>query len=115
MHLQEIQIFNRAPFENIKLTLDESNVIVLSGVNGAGKTTILSYIVDAFFELAKQAFPLQFESVENKFYRISSDVSVLDKSKHSFVYIRFMEEGNYLDYIDICGLNNENEYKACYK
>ena len=110
MHLQEIQIFNRAPFENIKLTLDESNVIVLSGVNGAGKTTILSYIVDAFFELAKQAFPLQFESVENKFYRISSDVSVLDKSKHSFVYIRFMEEGNYLDYIDICGLNNENEY-----
>ena len=109
MYLKEIQIFNRAPFENLKLTFN-NNVIVLSGVNGAGKTTILSYVVDAFFEFAKKGFAFQFEGIENKFYRVSSDVNILDDSKHSFVYLRFVSNNEQIDYIDIRGLSDETNY-----
>ena len=109
MRLQEMQIFNRAPFENLKLNFD-SNITVLSGINGAGKTTIMSYVVDAFFEFAKKGFAFQFEGIENKFYRVSSGITVLDKSKHSFVYLRFVDNNENIDYIDIRDLSNESNY-----
>ncbi len=109
MQLKEIQIFNRAPFENLKLNLDNS-INVLSGVNGSGKTTILSYVVDAFFELAKKGFTFEFEGIENKYYRVSSGVTVLDDSKHSFVYLRFVDGNENFDYIDIRGLSNQSSY-----
>lgn len=109
MKLQEIQIFNRAPFRNFKLNFDK-NIIVLSGINGVGKTTILSYVVDAFFEFAKKGFSLQFEGIERKYYRVSSADSVLDNSKHSFVYLRFIDGNDRIDYIDIRGLMDESSY-----
>ncbi len=109
MRLQEMQIFNRAPFENLKLNFD-SNITVLSGINGAGKTTIMSYVVDAFFEFAKKGFAFQFEGIENKFYRVSSGITVLDKSKHSFVYLRFVDDNENIDYIDIRDLSDESNY-----
>ncbi len=60
MRLKELQIYNRAPFENLKLSMDDSKIFILSGINGAGKTTILSYIVDAFYEFAKKGFANSF-------------------------------------------------------
>lgn len=110
MKLVELQIYNRAPFDNLNLKFANSNLAVLSGINGAGKTTIISYLVDSFYELAKKGFASEFESVQNKYYRISSTVSVLDNSKLSFVYFRFQhDEGNF-DYIDIRNLGAEEEF-----
>lgn len=44
---------NRSPFkDNLEISFKEG-VNVLCGINGRGKTTILSYIVDAFYEMAK--------------------------------------------------------------
>lgn len=41
---------NRSPFkDNLEISFKEG-VNVLCGINGRGKTTILSYIVDAFYE-----------------------------------------------------------------
>lgn len=40
---------NRSPFkDNLEISFKEG-VNVLCGINGRGKTTILSYIVDAFY------------------------------------------------------------------
>lgn len=72
MRLQKAIFFNRAPFNKLELNFDDSNIFVLSGINGKGKTTVLSYIVDSFYELAKQAFQNEFENIANKFYRVSS-------------------------------------------
>ena len=112
MRIKEMQIYNRAPFDNLVLHFDGSNVCVLSGVNGAGKTTILSYIVDSFYELAKKGFSNEFDGINNKFYRISSGLSVMDKGKISFVYLRYESDGEIIDYVDIRNVTSKEEYDS---
>ena len=110
MRLKEIQIYNRAPFDNLLLRFDSSNIAVFSGINGAGKTTIISHVVDAFYEFAKIGFRIEFKDVSDKFYMISSGLTMLDKQKPSFVYIRFENNGDVIDYIDIRHLTSEEDY-----
>ena len=113
MRLKKLIMINRAPFDNLALNFDDENIAVLSGVNGAGKTTILSYIVDSFYELAKKAFLNEFEGKSNKFYRVSSGMYSLDMSKASIVYLRFSKDDNSnIDYIDIRGECPEQEYRT---
>lgn len=110
MKIKEIQLYNRAPFDDLVLHFDSSNVSVISGINGAGKTTIISYVVDAFYEFAKTGFQNEFKDVSDKFYRISSGLTILDKQKPSFVYIRFENNGDIIDYIDIRNLTADEDY-----
>ena len=56
LYLEKAIFVNRAPFENIELNFKEKGINVLAAINGRGKTTILSHITDAFYELAKDAF-----------------------------------------------------------
>lgn len=51
--LEKAIFINRAPFEHLELYFRDKGVNVLSAINGKGKTTILSHIADAFYELAK--------------------------------------------------------------
>ena len=74
MKLSSIELINRAPFDRLFIDFDDEDIAVLSGINGAGKTTILSYIVDSFFELARTAYENEFEGKSNKFYRVSSGI-----------------------------------------
>ena len=112
MRLETIILINRAPFERIQLKLENENVFILSGINGTGKTTILSYIVDAFYELARNSFQNEFENKQNKYYRVSSGLYSLDNTKASIVYMRFkMDEGTNWDYIDIHGNCDQEEYE----
>ena len=94
---------NRAPFEHLVLDFKEKGINVLSAINGKGKTTVLSHIVDAFYEMAKQCYTGSFEGKENKFYRFSSSIFHLDNSKFSIVYFRFKIDGDIIDYIDCRG------------
>ena len=111
MRLESIIMINRAPFDKLRLDLTDENIVVLSGINGVGKTTILSYIVDAFYELAKKAYHNEFENIANKYYRISASVYSLDKSKESIVYLRFVDSNKmYIDYIDIRGNCGQDAY-----
>lgn len=111
MRLQTMILINRAPFEKLHLNFSTDNVTVLAGVNGAGKTTVLSYVVDAFFELAKNAFSNEFEDKANKYYRIASGLYTLDSKKPSIVYLRFTnEDGNNIDYVDIAGKCTNGTY-----
>lgn len=112
MRLQKAIFFNRAPFNKLELNFDDSNIFVLSGINGKGKTTVLSYIVDSFYELAKQAFQNEFENIANKFYRVSSFLSTLDSTKPSIVYLRYTDKGHILDYIDLRGDCSKEVYNA---
>lgn len=94
---------NRAPFVHMVLDFKEKGINVLSAINGKGKTTVLSHIVDAFYEMAKQCYTGSFEGKENKFYRFSSSIFHLDNSKYSIVYFRFKIDGEFIDYIDCRG------------
>lgn len=113
MRLKRALFINRAPFDRLELDFDDSNVFLLSGINGKGKTTILSYIVDAFYELAKKGYHNEFENYPNKYYRISSGLYSLNRQGFSIVYLRFAtKDGKESDYIDIRGKVSEEEYLA---
>lgn len=100
--LDRIIIKNRSPFQNdLDLSFKENGIIVLTSVNGKGKTTLLSYIMDAWVELTKNIYSDTYKDKENFYYRISSSLFDMDSSKPSMVYIRFKNGDKYIDYIDI--------------
>ncbi|MBI5213465.1 MAG: AAA family ATPase, partial [Nitrospirae bacterium] len=83
---------------------------VFSSVNGKGKTTILSHIVDAFYEMARPNFPNEFEGKENKYYRVSSGIHNIDQINASFVYLRFKAQDGCIDYLDIRNNCTQEQY-----
>lgn len=111
-HLEKAIFINRAPFVHLELSFRECGINVLSAINGNGKTTILSHITDAFYELAKIAFHNEFEGRENKYYRVSSPLFNIDRSKSSYVYLRFKLNDEVVDYIDIRGKCTEEQYDS---
>lgn len=108
--VERIIIKNRAPFENLDLTFKENETVVLTAVNGRGKTTILSYIVDAWHEMARPYFKNEFEGKENKYYRVSSPIFNMNQNTPSFVYIRFKTQEKQIDYVDIRNNCNQQQY-----
>lgn len=50
MKIEKAIFVNRAPFEKVEFDFLESGVNVLSGINGRGKTTVISHIVDFFMK-----------------------------------------------------------------
>ena len=110
MYLEKIIFDNRAPFEHFEINFKNSGVNVLTAINGKGKTTILSHIVDAFYELARTAYPQEFEGKENKLYRVSSPLYSMTQEKASIVYFRFKDRESAYDYIDIRGNCNRYQY-----
>lgn len=111
-YIDKAIFINRAPFEHLELDFKEKGINVLTAINGKGKTTILSHIVDAFYELARPNFENEFEGRSNKYYRISSPVFNIIPSNPSFVYLIFNNNGERWDYIDIRNDCSENDYEA---
>lgn len=113
IYLSNATFYNRAPFEKLEMHFEENEIAVLTAVNGRGKTTILSHIVDAFHEMARPFFPVDYEGKENKLYRISSGIESLDPTRPSLAYLRFKTiSGEIIDYVNIRGSLTEDEYNA---
>lgn len=110
MILERCLFINRAPFKNNLEIVFKEGVNVMCGINGRGKTTILSYIVDAIYEMARPNYQGSFEGKENKFYRLSSSSYSIDSSKPSLVYIQFNIGSKRIDYIDVRGKLSKAEY-----
>lgn len=108
--IEKAILINRAPFNNVYLQFSENEISVLSAINGKGKTTIISHIVDAFYELVKPHFSRSFEGIESKYYRVSSNDYSLDTSVPSLSYIRFKTSEGSHDFLDIRGGCTEEEY-----
>lgn len=112
MYLEKIIFDNRAPFEHLEIDFKNSGVNVITAINGKGKTTILSHIADAFYELARPAYPQEFEGKENKLYRVSSPLYNITSSKPSIVYFRFKDGEDKYDYIDVRDKCTKEQYDA---
>ena len=111
-YIDKAVFINRAPFEHLELDFKEKGINVLSAINGRGKTTILSHIVDAFYELAKKHYANEFEGKKNKYYRISSSLFNLEQNKSSYVYLRFINDGTNIDYIDVRNKCSQADYDS---
>lgn len=101
--LEKIILVNRAPFDKpLELSFEKNEIVVLSAINGMGKTTILSYIVDAFHEIARSHFPQEYKGIEKEYYRISTKIFNMKEKEPSFVYLRFVtNDGSKIDYVDV--------------
>lgn len=100
-YIEKMIFHNRAPFKHLELNFKDKDIILLNAVNGGGKTTVLSHIVDAFYELARKYYQEEFEGRQFKFYRVSSTIYNLNPEEASFVYIRFNLNGEQIDYVDV--------------
>lgn len=110
IYLEKALFVNRAPFDKLELDFNENEIAVLTAVNGRGKSTILSHLVDAFYEIARPYFQSEFEGKEDKLYRISSGAYNLVLHQPSFVYFRFRTLEGFFDYVDIRNNCTEQEY-----
>lgn len=109
--VERIIIKNRAPFENLDLQLEDKTLNVLTALNGKGKTTILSYIVDAWVEITKESYGSSYEGKESSYYRVSTSLYDIDKTQPSIVYIRFRTNGGASDYLDVRNLGSLEWYE----
>ena len=101
---------NVAPFEELNICFKEKGINVFTGLNGKGKTTIISYIVDALIEFSKTGFHLEYQGKENQYYRIMSSNYLIDNNKSGIVYLRFSNEEQTIDYLSIMGQLSIEEY-----
>lgn len=103
--VESITLINKAPFEKIKLDFKQNNVNVLTSINGKGKTTILSHIVDSWVEIARKYY-----KIDNSFYRTSSVLYNLNFQEPSISYIRYIINGKNFDFLEIYGDCTEDYY-----
>ena len=94
MYLKRIKVYHEGPIDNalISCRFDESqnpNPIVLVGENGTGKTTIISNIVDSFYEIANKSFSdiVQHENNGHQYFKavIPADIHIGEDSMYSFI------------------------------
>ena len=109
-YIEKALFINRAPFEHLELDFKTKGINVLSAINGKGKTTILSHIVDAFHQLAKKGFEQSYEGIREKLYRISSPHFDMGKQSFSMALLKFNNEGYIIDYVDIRGNLSKEQY-----
>lgn len=108
--IEKIILHNRAPFPHAEIEFPKKTITVFNGVNGGGKTTIISHIVDAFHEMARKYYLNEFEGFQSKFYRVSSSIFNLNMDQPSFVYVRFNLDDEHIDYVDIRNEITREEY-----
>lgn len=111
-YLEKAIFINRAPFEHLELDFKEKGINVLSAINGKGKTTILSHIVDSFHELARSSFSNEFEGVEKTYYRYSSPLNEINSGKFSVVFFRFRKDSQIWDYVDARNMCTKEQYDS---
>lgn len=111
-YLEKAVFINRAPFMHLELDFKEKGINVLSAINGRGKTTILSHIVDAFHELARNNFSNEFKGIEESYYRFSSPLDEMRKGEFSVVFLRFMNDSKIWDYVDARNMCTKEQFES---
>ena len=112
MQIKNIIFYNRAPFNKLSLSFDINSITVLSAINGKGKTTILSHIMDSWVEMTRDVFSKPYEGKETSYYRVSSSLYSIKEEQTSIFYIRYEHEGVNYDYIDVRNNLSEKDYDA---
>lgn len=91
----------------------EPRIVILVGQNGSGKTTFLSSIVDAIYELANKSFDniLPKHGIGHNYFKISGSTNMKITSLYGYSFLQFGDNiGNY-EYIDKNGILTFQECK----
>lgn len=110
MYINKLVYENVGPIQNIEITMplnenNEPKPVVFVGENGSGKSTILSNIVDAFYEIAGEAFYNARQSNEDsgpQYYKTITSIEISAGQSYMYSYISFQDNKEY-SYISKCG------------
>ena len=94
MYIRKIVSKNLGPIKKIQLLLPLENgvpkPVVLVGENGTGKSTLISNVVDSFYEIAGAAYPdarKHGETEGYEFYKIINPIEIHTGEKYLYSYI----------------------------
>ena len=118
MYIRKINYQNVGPLENIDIDLPFNNglpmPLIIVGGNGAGKSLLLSNIVDAMYEIGGKIYEnvaISDSSVSHYFYKLSQAMEVQIGKQYSTAYIKFANEESSIEYITKNGSKNFEEWK----
>lgn len=121
MYIRRICGENIGPIEKMELNLpfvnDNPKPIIIVGENGTGKTTLISNIVDSFYEIAGIAFSdarKQAETEGYQYYKTITPLEIHMGEKYLYSYIRYEDEHGSIspiDYVFKSGMLSVDEFK----
>ena len=92
MYLRSIQLKNTGPIHELSLMMpfmgDQPKPLVIVGRNGSGKSTIISFIVNALLGIKQQVFE-DSEIEKGKVYRLRSSLGINGSSSFFFARLNF--------------------------
>lgn len=114
MKVRKIRVKNIGPIGKLEVNFptdkEKPSPIVLVGLNGSGKSIVLSYIADAFIEF-KRHFYEDIEAEPQKYFRVCSSSYVKSGAAYGFCEILFEESGKEYFYSEVLNLLKWEEFK----
>ena len=120
MYIKNIYIENMGAIERFKLTHSQlftsNNIpkpIILVSKNSSGKTTLLSSIVDALYELSNDCFSdvLPKSGMGYKYFKLSGSRNIRVHNDFAFSYVNFSKKEGFYEYLDKNGNISIEEIK----
>ncbi len=93
MRVKNIKFKNIGPIESLEIDLSSNKessppIILFVGLNGSGKSIVLSYIADAFIEFKRQFYE-DIETESTKYFKVSSSSYIKAGEEYGFCEILF--------------------------
>ncbi len=114
MRVEKIKFRNTGPIENLEVDFSANKEspcpIVFVGLNGSGKSIILSYIADAFIEFKRQFYE-DIETELQKYFKVSSLSYVTSGKNYGFCEIVFTEKNKEYFYSEVLNLLEWERFK----
>lgn len=119
MYLKNIQINNIGPIKNINYEspfFENGNPkpIILAGKNGSGKSILLSYIVNSFFEFKREYYE-DIEIKEGKLYKIQSLSYIRSYENVGWVNLEYIHKPDSLFFTEVLSNIPSNDFIERYK
>jgi len=114
MRVEKIKFKNIGPIENLEVDFSTNKEnpcpIVFVGLNGSGKSIILSYIADTFIEFKRQFYE-DIETEPQKYFKVSSLSYVTSSKNYGFCEIVFTEKNKEYFYSEVLNLLEWEKFK----
>ena len=115
MYIKKLLYENVGPIENINIDLPFNDngtpqPILFVGENGCGKSTVLSNIVDSFYEIAGEAFKNARESdggIAHQYYKAISPIEIHTGKEYMYAYVGYSDSNSFGYVLKSGNLSNE--------
>ncbi len=117
MYLSKIHLVNQGPIDEFQIEVtDPKQPIIIVGGNGSGKSTVLSYIVDALYELGKQKYNDLLGNIStDNYFRYSGEINRKSDAEYSFALLNFIDGTTKYPYVETTGLFDAQKYESMYR